>query len=76
MRFVAEQGVEGWDVDLPTYLEANVITTTAVKVAWVFCYILVYGLRPVIVRPKKIGESLAKPNLATPCCASATLVDV
>ena len=42
-------------MDLPTYLEANVITTTAIKVAWVFCYILVYGLRPVIVRPKKIG---------------------
>jgi len=43
-------------VDLPTYMEANVITTTAIKVAWVFCYILVYGLRPVIVRPKTVGE--------------------
>ena len=63
---VAIQGVEGWDVDLPTYMEANVITTTAVKVAWVFCYILVYGLRPVIVRPKKVGErgcNLAEPSV-------------
>ena len=49
-------------MDLPTYMEANVITTTAIKVAWVFCYILVYGLRPVIVRPKKVGEPTSSPE--------------
>ena len=52
-------------MDLPTYLEANVITTTAIKVAWVFCYILVYGLRPVIVRPKKVGEQLLLSSACT-----------
>ena len=52
------QGVEGWDVDLPTYLEANYIATFVIKVVWVCCYILVYGIRPVVIRPKKVGESL------------------
>ena len=51
-----EQGVDGWDVDLPTYLEANYITGTAAKVAWVLVYIVVYGLRPVLIRPKPIGK--------------------
>ena len=51
------QGVEGWDVDLPTYLEANYIATFVIKVVWVCCYILVYGIRPVVIRPKKVGES-------------------
>ncbi len=64
------QGVEGWDVDLPTYMEANVITTTAIKVAWVFCYILVYGLRPVIVRPKTVGESPLSPGQLSGRCVS------
>ena len=53
---VHEQGVDGWDVDLPTYLEANYITGVGAKVAWVLVYIVVYGLRPVLIRPKPIGE--------------------
>ena len=43
-------------MDLPTYIEASYICTTAVKLMWVCCYILVYGLRLVMIRPKKIGE--------------------
>ena len=53
------QGVDGWDVDLPTMLEANFITSFVAKVLWVFVYIAVYGLRPVIIRPKPIGETPA-----------------
>jgi sphingolipid delta-4 desaturase len=45
-------GVDGWDVDLPTEIEANVVTNFFAKVAWVFSYIAVYGIRPLIVRPK------------------------
>ncbi|KAK9818336.1 hypothetical protein WJX72_010818 [[Myrmecia] bisecta] len=48
-------GVDDWDVDLPSYLEANHITNFAAKLAWVIVYIAVYGLRPVIVRPKPAG---------------------
>ena len=51
------QGVDGWDVDLPTYLEANYICTTVTKTLWVLVYIAVYGLRPVIIRPKRAGEA-------------------
>ena len=58
---IATQGVDGWDVDLPTYLEANIITTTLAKVLWVFVYIAVYGLRPIIIKPKPIGARRACP---------------
>ena len=54
---VHAQGVDGWDVDLPTFLEANIITTTLAKLLWVFVYIAVYGLRPIIIRPKPIGAA-------------------
>jgi sphingolipid delta-4 desaturase len=60
------QGVDGWDVDLPTCLEANWITTFGAKVCWVFVYILVYGLRPVIIRPKAVGEPFS--HLLRPAC--------
>lgn len=49
------QGVEGWDVDLPTSLEANAIVHTVAKVCWMVVYILVYGIRPLIIRPKPVG---------------------
>ena len=55
MHAMCTQGVDGWDVDLPTILEANIITTTLAKVLWVFVYIAVYGLRPIIIKPKPIG---------------------
>ena len=49
------QGVEGWDVDLPTGIEANAIVHTAAKIGWMIVYILVYGIRPLIIRPKPVG---------------------
>lgn len=49
------QGVEGWDVDLPTSIEANAIVHTVAKVCWMVVYILVYGIRPLIIRPKPVG---------------------
>lgn len=51
-------GVEGWDVDLPTFLEATWIGSAVQKFLWVFCYILVYGVRPMVVRPKSVGAPL------------------
>lgn len=58
-------------MDLPTFLEANWVTGTAAKAAWVLVYILVYGLRPVIIRPKPVGETLRASFLprrdALPC---------
>eukprot|EP00208_Stichococcus_sp_RCC1054_P001406 CAMPEP_0206139322 /NCGR_PEP_ID=MMETSP1473-20131121/5530_1 /ASSEMBLY_ACC=CAM_ASM_001109 /TAXON_ID=1461547 /ORGANISM="Stichococcus sp, Strain RCC1054" /LENGTH=361 /DNA_ID=CAMNT_0053533063 /DNA_START=107 /DNA_END=1192 /DNA_ORIENTATION=+ len=48
-------GVDGWDVDLPTFFEASWINTAVQKFLWVFCYIIVYGLRPMLVRPKSVG---------------------
>ncbi|KAK9802629.1 hypothetical protein WJX73_006946 [Symbiochloris irregularis] len=48
-------GVDGWDVDLPTFFEANWITNTVAKTIWVSMYILVYGVRPVLVKPKPMG---------------------
>jgi sphingolipid delta-4 desaturase len=48
-------GVDGWDVDLPTSLEANYVTNVLAKIMWVFSYIAVYGIRPLIIRPKAMG---------------------
>jgi len=47
--------VEGWDVDLPTGIEANAIVHTVAKIGWMIVYILVYGIRPLIIRPKPVG---------------------
>ena len=47
--------MEGWDVDLPTGIEANAIVHTAAKIGWMIVYILVYGIRPLIIRPKPVG---------------------
>ena len=62
------QGVDGWDVDLPTFFEAHWITNTLAKTLWVFVYILVYGVRPVLVKPKKMGKPPACPS---PACLGA-----
>ena len=52
---VSIQGVEGWDVDLPTGIEANAVVHTVAKIGWMIVYILVYGIRPLIIRPKPVG---------------------
>ena len=51
------QGVDGWDVDLPTSLEKSAVSNLAAKLAWVFSYLAIYGFRPLIVRPKKPDAS-------------------
>ncbi|KAK9826800.1 hypothetical protein WJX81_002217 [Elliptochloris bilobata] len=48
-------GVDGWDVDLPTRLEASYICNLAAKLLWTTAYIAVYGLRPIIIKPKPVG---------------------
>ncbi len=47
--------MEGWDVDLPTSIEASVIVHTLAKIGWMIVYILVYAIRPLIIRPKPVG---------------------
>jgi hypothetical protein len=51
--------VDGWDVDLPTRLEANYVCNLAAKLAWTAVYIAVYGLRPIIIKPKPVGAAPA-----------------
>ena len=57
------QGVDGWDVDLPTRLEASYICNLAAKLVWATWYIAVYGLRPIIIKPKPIGAHPAQEAL-------------
>jgi hypothetical protein len=52
------QGVDGWDVDLPTEFEANWINNIFAKLAWVSTYIIIYGVRPLLIRPKVPGKWL------------------
>lgn len=44
------------DVDIPSFAEASLIHNFVAKIVWVFWYIIIYGLRPVIMRPKPIGK--------------------
>ena len=74
-------------MDLPTVLEANWITNAISKTLWVSAYILVYGVRPVLVRPKSMGvlpspaevpavpvlaACAARPHVPAGCCLLPT----
>lgn len=50
-------GVDGGDVDLPTVFESNLITSFLAKTFYAFFYILVYGVRPLLVRPKAASSA-------------------
>lgn len=49
------QGVKGVDVDLPTMLETHIVVGTAAKLLYTVCYMVLYSVRPLIVRPKAVG---------------------
>lgn len=59
MAHHAEQGLDGVDTDIPTALEARIISGTAFnyvdhtlrKTLFMFCQIFGYALRPMIVKP-------------------------
>lgn len=47
-------GVDGGDVDLPTLIEARIFSGTIMKIVYSFIYLVFYGVRPLLVRPKKV----------------------
>lgn len=47
-------GVDEDDVDLPTKLEGKWVRGFFPKLAYMFCYILVYAIRPLFIRPKPV----------------------
>ncbi len=53
--------MDGWDVDLPTRLEASYVCNLVAKLLWATAYIAVYGLRPIIIKPKPIGAAPPPP---------------
>ncbi len=46
-------GVDGGDVDLPTVLESTWIRGLGMKLMYGFVYLVIYGVRPLLVRPKQ-----------------------
>lgn len=44
------------DVDLPTQFEGKWIRGFIPKFIYMFFYIVVYGVRPILIRPKAIRE--------------------
>ena len=49
------QGVEGYDMDIPSYTEGRVVTNTLAKLLWVLCQLFFYALRPLFLNPKTPG---------------------
>jgi len=49
------QGADGIDADIPSSLEVRVFTNPLLKVIWLVCQPLFYGIRPLMVRPKPPG---------------------
>mmetsp|Transcript_13501 Transcript_13501/g.18508 ORF Transcript_13501/g.18508 Transcript_13501/m.18508 type:complete len:343 (+) Transcript_13501:160-1188(+) len=49
------QGHDGVDMDIPSYLEAKYVTNMFMKFCWVTCQLFFYALRPLIVNPKPPG---------------------
>eukprot|EP00056_Hartaetosiga_gracilis_P016203 m.4256 g.4256 ORF g.4256 m.4256 type:complete len:341 (+) comp3851_c1_seq1:2072-3094(+) len=49
------QGEDGIDVDVPTKTEALLFRTWYGKLLWMICQPLFYSVRPMIIRPKKLG---------------------
>lgn len=49
------QGVQGMDMDIPSYTEGRVVTNIFSKMAWVLCQLFFYALRPVFLNPKQPG---------------------
>ena len=47
-------GVDNIDLDIPTYGEAFLTNSTMTKALWMSSQILMYALRPILTRPKKI----------------------
>lgn len=50
------QGVDGIDVDVPTYREAKIFRGPLGKTIWAFIQILFYAFRPMFVHPKKLNK--------------------
>jgi sphingolipid delta-4 desaturase len=49
------QGVEGFDMDIPSYAEGHVVTNMFMKFLWVICQLFFYALRPLFLNPKTPG---------------------
>ncbi|KAF2572148.1 hypothetical protein F2Q70_00002571 [Brassica cretica] len=49
------QGVDGVDMDVPTYTEAHLVTNVITKTIWVLLQLFFYALRPLFIKPKPPG---------------------
>lgn len=49
------QGVDGIDMDVPTYTEARLVTNMFSKTIWVLFQLFFYALRPLFIKPKPPG---------------------
>eukprot|EP00249_Psilotum_nudum_P002733 c15862_g1_i2 orf=434-1411(-) len=49
------QGIEGLDMDIPSYTEGWVVTNVFFKVLWVLFQLFFYALRPLFLNPKSPG---------------------
>lgn len=50
------QGVDGWDVDIPTRREATIFSSRLLKALFLLLQPAAYAIRPLIVKPKQPGK--------------------
>ncbi|KAI3697934.1 hypothetical protein L6452_31039 [Arctium lappa] len=50
------QGIDGIDTDIPTLVEARLVTNIITKSIWVLFQLFFYALRPLLVNPKRPGK--------------------
>lgn len=67
------QGVDGIDMDIPSYTEARVVSNTFCKILWVLLQLFFYALRPLFLNPKPPGLWEAS-NLLVQLTFDATLL--
>lgn len=49
------QGVDGIDMDIPSYTEGHVVSNTFCKILWVLLQLFFYAFRPLVLNPKPPG---------------------
>ena len=49
------QGVDGMDMDVPSYTKAHLVTNVVSKAIWIIFQLFFYAIHPLFLNPKPLG---------------------